>query len=252
VVAAGGTAATMGRMGSFAPPVAPALADLWPIAGLVVRTSRLEVRWPSDDDLVAVADVAADGVHGHDEMPFWLPWTRGSASEIRERVLQWHWLQRGKWAPSSWNWNPVVVVDGQVVGTQGMFAESYPTRRVVETGSWLGRRFQGRGIGVEMRRAVLHLAFAGLGASRAETGAFEDNGASLAVTRRLGYQANGDRIVAVEDRRRRMLAFRLDRSDWVSSGSSAAGDVEIEGLPPCLELFGAAAAPEVEGGPPSG
>jgi RimJ/RimL family protein N-acetyltransferase len=161
-------------------------------------------------------------------------------------VLQWHWLQRGRWTPESWNWNPVVVADGDVVGTQGLFADDFATRRTVATGSWLGRRFQGRGIGVEMRRAVLHLAFAGLGADRAETDAYEDNAASLAITRRVGYRANGDRLLAIEGRRRRMLAFALDRSDWLALGRP--DDVEIDGLAPCLELFGA----EVEAPPASG
>jgi RimJ/RimL family protein N-acetyltransferase len=237
-------------MGSLAPAIA--LSDVWPIAGLVVRTPRLSLRWPRDDDLIALASLGAEGVHGPDEMPFSMPWSRGSADEIRRRVLQWHWMQRGRWTPSSWSWNPVVVAAGRVVGTQSLFADDFGLRRTVETGSWLGRRFQGRGIGVEMRRAVLHLAFAGLEASRAETGAFEDNAASLTVTRRVGYRDNGDRILAVEGRRRRMLAFALDRSDW---SALAPDDVEIEGLGPCLPLFGAVAgadAAEVEGGPESG
>ncbi len=235
---------------STSPDAAVALEDLWPIAGLVVRTPRLSLRWPRDDDLIMLASLAGEGIHGPDEMPFSVPWTRGSAVEVRRRVLQWHWLQRGRWTPSSWNWNPVAVVDGQVVGTQGMFADDFAHRRTVETGSWLGRRFQGRGIGFEMRRAVLHLAVAGLGAERAESGAFDDNAASLAVTRRLGYHANGERILAVEGRRRRVLMYAAERSDWLSAG--AADDVEIDGLTPCLELFGASSATDVEGGAESG
>lgn len=233
-------------MGTTASPAT--LQDLWPIAGLVVRTPRLELRWPRDDDLVALTGLAAGGIHGPDEMPFMTPWSRGSDLEVRRRVLQWHWLQRGRWTPESWNWNPVVVVAGQVVGTQGMFADNFAERRTVKTGSWLGRRFQRRGIGFEMRRAVLHLAFAGLGAERAETEAFEDNTASLTVTRRVGYRDNGDAVLAVEGRRRRVLEFALDRSDWASPSLPGAGDVEIDGLAPCLELFGA----EVEGAGTSG
>jgi hypothetical protein len=61
----------MGCMGTTVSPVA--LQDLWPIAGLVVRTPRLELRWPYDDDLVALASLAGEGVHGPDEMPFSTP-----------------------------------------------------------------------------------------------------------------------------------------------------------------------------------
>ncbi len=55
------------------------------------------------------------------------------------------------------------------------------------SGSWLTASAQGRGIGVEMRAAVLHLAFAGLGALEALTSAWEDNVASQRVSLRLGY-----------------------------------------------------------------
>ncbi len=59
------------------------------------------------------------------------------------------------------------------------------------TGSWLGRRYQGRGIGTQMRAAVLHLAFGGLGAQQAVSAAFEDNPASLRVSRKLGCRDDG-------------------------------------------------------------
>src|SRR5260221_13370270 len=59
------------------------------------------------------------------------------------------------------------------------------------TGAWLGRRYQGRGIGTQMRAAVLHLAFGGLGAQQAVSAAFEDNPASLRVSRKLGFRDDG-------------------------------------------------------------
>lgn len=222
------------------------LVEHWPIAGLVVRTPRLELRWPGDDDLVALAETALGGIHDPDEMPFGLPWTRAPEDELARRVLQWHWRTRGDWTSDRWSWNPVAVVDGEVVGTQGMGAEDFAVRRTVVTGSWLGRHHQGRGIGTEMRAAILHLAFAGLEAMRAETGAWEDNRASLGVTRKLGYRPNGDRLMVSDDRSRRELEFVLERSRWEES---ARDDVEIVGLAPCLELFGAVeTAPETAPG----
>ena len=84
-----------------------------------------------------------------------------------------------------------------MIGQQDIDAEGFAVRKVVSTGSWLGRDHQGRGAGKEMRAAVLHLAFAGLGAERAETAAFADNPASMRVTESLGYEPNGE---AVQDR----------------------------------------------------
>ena len=229
------------------------LATLWPPAGVVVRTSRLELRWPTIEDLCALASVAADGVHDEAEMPFMTPWTRGTPQKRARSVLQWNWSSWGSWDPKRWMWSAVTVVDGRVVGTQGMDAVDFGVTRRAETGSWIGREFQGRGIGKEMRAAMLHLAFAGLGAEMATTGAFSDNPASLAVTRSLGYKENGFSLMAVEDRPRRELRFVLDRATWETTVRR--DDIELAGVEAALPLFGAKPEPaesEVEAAGTSG
>ena len=47
----------------------------WPLFDLRVRTPRLELRYPSDDDLVALVDLARMGIHPPETMPFSTPWT---------------------------------------------------------------------------------------------------------------------------------------------------------------------------------
>jgi RimJ/RimL family protein N-acetyltransferase len=51
--------------------------------------------------------------------------------------------------------------------------------------------FQGRGIGTQMRQAICALMFDHLDAAEVTSGAFLDNPASLAVSRKVGYQPNG-------------------------------------------------------------
>jgi RimJ/RimL family protein N-acetyltransferase len=212
------------------------LVTHWPLAGLVVRTPRLELRWPDDADLCALADLAAKGVHDPDFMPFMQPWTRAdTGGEPQRNTLQWSWRQRAEWTSARWHYNPVTVVDDEVVGMQGMHAESFAVCRTAGTGSWLGLAHQGRGIGKEMRAAMLHLLFEGLDAVRAETGAFEDNLPSLGVTRSLGYRENGEMLHDREGTRARELRFVLDRADWQARRRD---DIEIIGLEPCLALFG--------------
>jgi len=63
--------------------------------------------------------------------------------------------------------------------------------RVGETGSWLGREFQGRGIGTAMRQAICAFAFDHLGAEQITSAAFTDNPASNAASRKVGYRPNG-------------------------------------------------------------
>jgi RimJ/RimL family protein N-acetyltransferase len=210
------------------------LTRLWPLFGLSVRTPRLELRYPTDTDLLALADLSGD-IHDPGFLPFSGTWSLLPDGARERAVLQHHWGRRGDWAPERWRLELVAVVDGAVVGTQGLIADDFAITRTLTSGSWLGRAHQGQGLGTEMRHAVLHLAFAGLGAERAETDAVEDNGPSLGVTTKLGYEANGDHIDATNGTRTRLLRFTLDRYGWERIRRD---DIELHGLEPCLELFG--------------
>ena len=49
----------------------------WPLFDLRITTPRVELRPPTDEDLFALASLAAAGVHDPDFMPFAIPWTEG-------------------------------------------------------------------------------------------------------------------------------------------------------------------------------
>jgi hypothetical protein len=112
-------------------------------------------------------------------------------------------------------------------------AEQFATLRSVHTGSWLGLNYQGQGLGKEMRRAILHLAFAGLGAQEAHSGAFFDNAPSLATSRSVGYEPNGETLGPRRDGVARMLNVRMDRATWEERRRD---DIEIVGLEGCLDI----------------
>jgi len=122
-----------------------------------------------------------------------------------------------------------------VVGQQNLAARDLGITRQVRTSSWLGRRYQGQGIGTEMRAAVLHLAFAGLGADEALSGALEHNLPSLAVSRKLGYQPDGHQRHTLDGRMVVEHRLCLTRSTWQRHRSVP---VNIDGLAPCLPLLG--------------
>jgi RimJ/RimL family protein N-acetyltransferase len=132
-----------------------------------------------------------------------------------------------------WNIPFAVAFEGEVVGVQGVMATDFPALRTVETGSWLTQRVHGRGIGREMRSAVLHFAFDVLGAEVAKSGAFRDNAASLAVSRALGYEDDGVDRAAPRGDVRELLRLRLPRERW-----RCPYDVAVEGADGCLSLFG--------------
>jgi RimJ/RimL family protein N-acetyltransferase len=204
----------------------------------VLRTPRLELRLPSLEQLAALGELAGSGVHDPAAMPFVTAWTDQPPGERARSVLQWHWKSWAGLTPQKWSLGFVVLAAGEVLGTQEVGGTDFAVTREVTTGSWLGLRHQGRGIGTEMRAAVLDLAFAGLGAETATSAAFLDNPASLGVSRRLGYTPDGLARYAVRGRLRLDQRLRLDRAAWEAHRTVP---VEIEGLEPCRELLGATA-----------
>ncbi|MGL5811399.1 MAG: GNAT family N-acetyltransferase, partial [Nocardioides sp.] len=146
-----------------------------------------------DEDLMRLADLAARGVHDPDRMPFGVPWTEVPAGELPRRFAQHHWMLRGSLTPDNWSLQLGVWRSGEPLGVQALHARDFPVARSAGTGSWLGRDHQGMGVGTQMRRAVCAFAFDYLGAEEITSGAWLDNPASLAVSRKVGYQANGVR-----------------------------------------------------------
>jgi len=213
------------------------LSEHWPLFGLRVTTPRLVLRYPDDNDAATLADIGAAGVHDPSTMPFQIPWTDLAPPQQQRETLRYLWRTRASWSPEHWEMPMAAVVDGTVVGVQGVHARDFPTLRAVETGSWLGHPYQGKGIGTEMRSAILHLAFAGLGARYAHTAAFDDNAASIAVTHKLGYERDGTRRVVRRGEAAWHTTFRMSREEWERRQRD---DVVIDGLAPCLELFGIA------------
>jgi RimJ/RimL family protein N-acetyltransferase len=207
----------------------------WPLFDLRVRTPRLEIRLPTDEDLYRLNELADLGVHEPSVMPFSIPWTDTPPPRRHRESLKFWWSARADWSPEHWRFTGAAFVDGAPVGVQGLMADDFARLRTVETGSWLGRRHQGQGLGKEMRAAILHLAFEGLGAMEAMSGAFHDNRASLATSKSLGYTENGSRLMLRRDRPDRIVDLKLDRMAWARRRRD---DIEIEGLDACLDMFG--------------
>jgi len=207
--------------------------SLEPLYGLRLRTLRLELRLPTEAEIVELYDIAAGGIHPPEEMPFGVAWTDDLT---QESFVAYHRSSRETWTPESWKIDLGTWVDGVLAGVQGISADAYAENRTIATGSWLGSRFQGRGVGTEMRAAVVELAFRELGAAAVTSSAFEANAASRRVSEKLGYRVVGHETMSPRGVPKPHLQLRLDCSEW----RGASFPVEVEGLAPCLPLFGAA------------
>jgi RimJ/RimL family protein N-acetyltransferase len=208
----------------------------WPLFGLRLRSEHLVLRLPTDDDMPALIDLAKAGIHPPDEMPFGVSWSTAPSPAFERGFVQHHWGMRAAWVPEAWTLNLLVELDGAPIGSQSVAAKEFAIHRTVDTGSWLGQAYQGRGFGKEMRSAVLSLAFDGLGARVAESGAFFENAGSAGVSRSLGYVDNGRGSLAPQGVARETQRFRMTADAWRSRQRQP---VAIDGLDVCRELFGA-------------
>jgi RimJ/RimL family protein N-acetyltransferase len=206
------------------------LPDPWPLWRLELRTPRLTLRPDDDAGTVELMAEALRGVHPPEEMPFNFPWTDQAPADLVREGMKHHWAARAACVPDNWQVHFLVRHEGQVIGAQSMSGKDFAIRREVLTGSWLGLRWQGRGLGTEMRAAVLMFAFDHLGARAARSEAFVDNPKSNAVSRKLGYQPDGTvtltrRGVAAIQRRLLVTEEGFARPDW---------KLEVSGLDPAV------------------
>ncbi|MFK3679173.1 GNAT family N-acetyltransferase [Microbacterium sp. NPDC090218] len=208
------------------------LEEIWPLFGLETGTPRLLLRPVRDVDLPGLAQAALDGVHDPDRTPFGVPWTDAAPADLPRNLAAYQWSLRNRVAPHNWTVAFGVHYEGRVVGSQDLSAYDFAHRRTVNTGSWLTRSEHGRGLGTEMRAALLMFAFDILGAEWAESGAASWNRASLKVSEKLGYELNGVTRVAprpdeaVDEQRVRLEKKSFVRPDW---------SISVRGAEPVLD-----------------
>ena len=211
------------------------IEELWPPFGLKITCGTVTLSPVRDTDVPELDALAHAGIHAPSEMPFYFPWTVGSTGEVRLRLMQYHWAQRAAMSPASWTLETTVRFDGEVVGCQSTSTKDYLVTRTGETGSWLGMKHHGRGIGTAMRQTLCAFMFDHLDAAEVTSAAFVDNPASLAVSRKVGYKENGIGRLQRRDgemalsQRLVLTAEALKRPEL---------ELEVEGLRPLRELLG--------------
>jgi RimJ/RimL family protein N-acetyltransferase len=206
----------------------------WPMFDLRLTTDDLQLRHLAEADLGPMAAILPDDVE-QDPSATWYP---GLDPDTHRRVVvhQDYWRARGTWRPESWALSFGVFRDGELIGYQGLEGDDFVMLRTVDSSSFLIPGMRGRGLGKQMRAAVLALAFGPLGARFAITSAWTDNSASLGVSRALGYADNGLTAHRRDDGAGEMAHMRLTREQWLASGWADRADVA--GVDGCMAFFG--------------
>ena len=202
-------------------------ATALPLLGLRIYAGPVELRGVTDDLIGPLADLAIKGIHDPDFMPFFIPWSLTSADEMPKNMAQYHWGNRARFSPDEWGMDLAVFFEGELVGSQGFSARDFLITRGGETGSWLGREFQGRGIGTTMRKVICAFVFDHLDAQLITSSAFTDNPASLAVSRKCGYTENGVDVLKRIDKPATLQRIILEPGNLIRYEHK----LTVEGLP---------------------
>lgn len=205
--------------------------SLYPPLDLKVITPMLELHGATDELLADLLPIVRHGVAEEPPDPFDDPMSLYEDNPVRERKwLQAIWRGRGTVRPEQLRLYFVVMVDGRPVGMQDLIGRQFDRFRTVSTFSWLAPGTRGRGLGHEMRAAILHLAFEGFGATEATSEAFFDNLASNRVSRRLGYRPDGSDWATRRGEPAVLNRWRLTRESWASNRRS---DLQLIGVEEC-------------------
>ena len=209
-----------------------ATIDVWPLHGIRLRTADLDLRVMTEADLPLLATIMPADLELN---PHATRYAGLDEPANRRAVLaQAYWRAFGMWSPDDWALPFVARSDGEVVGVQWLEGPDWTSDRTVDSSSWLVSSVRGRGLGKQMRAAVLALAFGPLGAVAAISSAVVGNGGSLGVSRALGYRDTHRSVL--EHSGETLQHVRLEASAWSESG--LADNVVVAGVAPALPLFG--------------
>ena len=208
----------------------------YPLLGVRVSTPTLELHSATDELLDDLSELVRSGKTHAEPAPYDDPMSFYE-KDPDVRVAKWLrgvWRGRGHVEPDGWRLYFVVMVDDRPVGEQTVSGVDFATLGTVTTFSWLSADLRGRGLGREMRAAILHLAFDGLGAKEAASDAFVDNQGSNAVSRALGYEPNGTEWATRQGQPALLNRWRLTRDLWEQHRRD---DIELHGVEACRALL---------------
>ena len=124
--------------------------SFWPLFGLIVRTPRLELRLPREEEFADIVALVDGGVHDPGIMPFFVPWTDQAPVQRARATAQWLWGHRANWNPDKWTLT-ARVRRRAAGGHAGRGGGAFRGRALGRDGLWLGGPDQGQGLGREMR-----------------------------------------------------------------------------------------------------
>jgi RimJ/RimL family protein N-acetyltransferase len=201
---------------------------------LTLKTSRLVLRVPTEEEIEGLAQVAANGIQKPGESHFHDDRLYGSFEDIKKFLLEEIQKRATECDKEDWQLPFAIFYEGKPVGMVTMYSKQFYIAKGFGVSYWIGLPFQRKRIGTETVRTVLSLGFDGLGAREAYGGAWSDNIPSLRVMEKLGFIFNGEYWMVRQGKAVKDKRMRLPKEHWIKPN-----DILIEGLESCLHILGA-------------
>ncbi len=154
-----------------------------PINPITLRTDRLILRPPSEDDAHAIAKLCGDFEIARTTSSIPHPYTLDHAIGFIE------FCRSEREHGTAANFAITRADTGELLGMIGLIVDA-PNERG-ELGYWIGRAFWNQGFATEGARAMVDYGFETLGLRRIHAGYFAGNEASGVVQRKLGFEREG-------------------------------------------------------------
>ncbi|MGL5406174.1 MAG: GNAT family N-acetyltransferase [Propionibacteriaceae bacterium] len=185
----------------------PDLSNVFPPFGLSLCCGEVTLSGTTPDHVPDLITAAKEGVYDVDSglpMPFLFDWPSLPDQDLN--MWQHVWSKWGSFSKEQWSLKLSVIVGGRAIGCQDVVNKSsFLVSRSLETGSWLGLKYQGSGIGTRIRQMVAMFCFDHLGAEELTSGYIDGNVKSAGVSRKVGYVDNGFRRLPSDD------SYRVER-----------------------------------------
>ena len=159
-----------------------------------LRSPRMLIRcWHPDDAPAFKRSLDAS----LEAMRPWIPWTRAEPSELSVLTARLAGYREDFFAGRDALYGLLDLDDREVLGGIGLYRRVGPG--AIELGYWIRSDLAGRGLTTEASRVLTEVAFSLPDIDRIEVHCDPDNGASVAIPRKLGYRHR--ETVHIEDER---------------------------------------------------
>ena len=149
----------------------------------VIKTSRLVLRWTSEDDIDSIYEIFSDP----QVMRYWSVTplaNREAAADMQREIAE------GNLKDSAWKWGLALSDSNKLIGTCTLFNLNLSNGRA-EIGYAMGRSYWGNGYMNEALKALVKHAFDVVQLRRLEADVDPRNTASIRTLERLGFQREG-------------------------------------------------------------